>query len=115
MGIVLSMNRGAWQSDGDLTRTLLAVATYLYQSNISSVQFPYTKSLVKPWLNQPEFYSTEPLLQLCKHVSLQKENIFQLQLKIIIVFTSVIAQKVQKCLEYFDSLSPWFLVVLGHI
>ena len=30
----------------------VAVATYLYQSNISSVQFPYTKSLVKPWLNQ---------------------------------------------------------------
>ena len=60
VGIVLSMSRGAWKSDGDLTRTLLAVATYLYQSNISSVQFPYIKSLVKPWLNQPGFYSTPP-------------------------------------------------------
>ena len=45
------MNRGAWQSDGDLTRTLLAVATYLYQSNISSVQLPYIKSLLR-WIKE---------------------------------------------------------------
>ena len=123
------MNRGAWQSDGDLTRTLLAVATYLYQSNISSVQFPYTKSLVKPRLNQPGFYSTDRALSFGiksssfplppKLYTLQVEkqtanpSILYLTPLYLIVFTSVIAQKVPKCLEYFESLSPWFLVVLG--